>query len=95
MLLAPECRTLRPVEGRDDRATEVNLALVRNVQAREQREQRRLPRSGRSDDDTELAGAERGVEPVERNLSAVAPGDAARGEQLSTHAFEPCPYRYR
>ena len=54
--------------SRSPRLAEHDLALVRDVEAGQQREQGRLAGAGRADDDGELARQERRVDAVERHL---------------------------
>ena len=81
--IAAERRALVPVERREHDAVDDDLALVRRVEAGEQREERRLARAGRAGDDRERAGREHAVEALEGRLVPVAPRHAAR---LDEHA---------
>ena len=80
---APQSRAAGAIEQLKLRAADFDLPGIRQVQAGEQVEQRRLAGARAAGDDGQPASRERGVEPVEDmrggSSCAVRLGDAANG----------------
>jgi hypothetical protein len=71
-VLAPIARTLGAAELRDDGSQHRDLAVRRELEPREQMQQRRLPGSGRAGDDMQLSRTELTGHAPDRGRAAVA-----------------------
>ncbi len=97
--LAADRRALLAVERGDRAPDHGDLARVRQLEAGEQLQERRLARAGRPGHDVEPAGAERAGELLEDRGAAVALGEAAslrdhgRRRRRAGRGLRACPRR--